>query len=309
MVQKHFMDIERIKFSDELKNGNTDGFKVGNIIQISEKVDGSNASICYDVDTNKLIAFSRKQELSYNNTLNGFWNWVQTLDVTPFLKYPNYVFFGEWLVPHTVQYKEDAYRKFYFYDVFDKESQGYLPQVDVKKLAEEFGFIYVHEYYYGPFISWEHCESFLDKGSEIAVKDIEGIVVKDQTALNSTYSKLPFVLKIINESFSEVKKTKVKVIKPDQQTSMDKAANIVAMLVTKNRVEKEIYKMRDEGILPEKIEPTDMGIVARYLPKRIYDDCMKEEKEYVIEAGEYFGRFCNAATMKFAKEIILGVIR
>ena len=306
MEQKHFMDIERIKFSDELKNGNTDGFRVGDIIQITEKVDGSNASICYDAESGKLVAFSRKQELSFNNTLNGFWNWVQSLDPVKLAKYPNYVFFGEWLTSHKVKYAADAYGKFYFYDVYDKGSHGYLLQTDVKKLAEELGFIYVHEYYYGPFISWDHCKSFLDKGSEIAVGEVEGIVVKSQTSINSTYSKLPFVLKIINESFSEVMKNREKVVDPDKVAAMTKAQEIVDMLVTRNRVEKEIYKMRDEGILPEKIEPTDMKTVAQNLPKRIYDDCLKEEREYVIDAGEYFGKTCGSTAMKWAKEIILG---
>ena len=76
--------------------------------------------------------------------------------------------------------------------------------------------------------------------------------------------------------------------------------------MTKRRVEKEIYKMRDEGILPEKIEPTDMKIVAQNLPKRIYNDCLKEEKEMVIAAGEYFGKMCGSSTMAYAKSIILG---
>ena len=64
--------------------------------------------------------------------------------------------------------------------------------------------------------------------------------------------------------------------------------------------------MRDEGILPEKITPQDMRTVANNLPKRIYDDCLKEEKELVEAAGQYFGKLCGGKTMLFAKEIILG---
>ena len=64
--------------------------------------------------------------------------------------------------------------------------------------------------------------------------------------------------------------------------------------------------MRDEGILPEKIEPQDMKIVAQNLPKRIYEDCVKEENELVIEAGEFFGKMCGSKAMSFAKEIIFG---
>ena len=657
MEQKHFMDIERAKFSTELKNGNTDGFQVGDHIVIQEKVDGSNGSICYDIETGKLVAFSRKQELNYMNTLEGFWNWVQELDPNKFSVYPDYVFFGEWLRKNKITYRQDAYKKFYFYDVYDKDNRCYLPQNEVKRLATELDLEYVHTLYDGPFISWEHCKSFCNspaygdrqegcfdfrakilmadnslkqinkikigeyvksyneqtneienkkvlnvynngmkplnewysiavfpkgisgnknitgrfhctrnhnffdgktytkidnldyvyhygivfddfrkqaflglmlsdmtyhkeikafsltqlttktmyirklfenfitknkriqisgKGSVIenicfkkqlckqivdeyitddnevnwkkafsdlneigwcyffigdgcgkkngtfdiclasysleevehivyCFKNIFGInsgsiridkrvmngsgasyttsasdgkmimkriskyipdefrykikalgkdsddliplppikyglvkryiyskinaeelktnkfhknfraydleiednhnyfvngclvhncVIKNQSKLNTEYIKLPFVIKIVNEDFAEVKGEKI--IDPIKVAEQDKARQIVEMIVTKNRVEKQILKMRDEGILPEKIEPSDMKTIAKFLPKRVYDDCVKEEEEYVIDAGEYFGKMCGAATMKLAREIILG---
>ena len=65
MVQKKFMDISRIKEDTELTTANTGGFEVGDHIVVQEKIDGSNASIAYDPGSNKLVAFSRKQELSY----------------------------------------------------------------------------------------------------------------------------------------------------------------------------------------------------------------------------------------------------
>lgn len=64
--------------------------------------------------------------------------------------------------------------------------------------------------------------------------------------------------------------------------------------------------MRDEGIVPEKITPQDMKLVAQNLPKRIYEDCLKEERELVVSVGEYFGKMCGSKAMGFAKEIILG---
>lgn len=92
MKQKKFMDISRIKEDTELTESNTKGFEVGDHIVIQEKVDGSNAAIAYDSDTGKLVAFSRNQELNEVNTLNGFYNWVQTLNSDEFKKYPSYVF-------------------------------------------------------------------------------------------------------------------------------------------------------------------------------------------------------------------------
>lgn len=307
MEQKKFMDISRIKEDTELTLGNIYGFHIGDHIVIQEKVDGSNSAIVYDKENDKLAAFSRKKELNYDNTLNGFWNWVQTLEIEPFRKYQNYIFFGEWLVKHTIVYKDDAYKKFYFYDVYDKDNECYLPQTEVKRLADELNFIYVETFYDGEFISWEHCRSFMNN-SDIAIDIPEGIVVKNQTELNNPNSKTPFVLKIVNERFSEIKKNnhKQKVEDPQKVTEKSKALDIVKTIVTKNRVRKEIHKMIDEGILPENINPQDMKTVAQNLPRRIYEDCIKEEKESVMAAGEYFGKFCSNLSMNFAKKIILG---
>ena len=51
MEQKKFMDISRIKEDTELTVANTNGFEVGDLIVIQEKVDGSNAGIAYDIET------------------------------------------------------------------------------------------------------------------------------------------------------------------------------------------------------------------------------------------------------------------
>lgn len=160
MEQKKFMDISRVKFGDELTPSNTDGFEVGDIIQITEKWDGSNASIRYDVETGNLVAFSRKLKLDFNNTLNGFWNYVQSLNAEDYKNTPNYVIFGEWGVKNAIRYNQESYGKWYVYDIYDVENQKYLPQNEVKKFAEEHGLIYIHVLYEGEFISWEHCKTF-----------------------------------------------------------------------------------------------------------------------------------------------------
>lgn len=305
MEHKKFMDISRIKEDTEVTKDNTTGFEVGDFIVIQEKVDGSNASIAYDRETDRLVAFSRKYELRFDLTLSGFWNWVQTLEVAPFRNYPDYVFFGEWLVPHAVPYISEAYEKFYFYDVYDKKRECYLSQDEVKCLAGKLNFIYVKTYYEGAFVSWEHCKSFMGV-SDIAVGIPEGIVVKNQSKLNADDVRTPFVLKIVNERNSEVdpKKRGPKQENTKKLENKEAAKRIVEQIVTKNRVRKELYKMAEEGIVPGKIGQKDMKAVAKMLPPRIYADCMKEEPELVMEAGEYFSRMCNAMAMNFAKEIV-----
>lgn len=299
------MDIARIKEDTELTAANTNGFHVGDHVVIQTKFDGANASFRYNEETGELDTFSRKQPLTYDSTLSGFWNFVKTLDADKFKKYPNYVFFGEWAVKNKIIYKPEYRKIWLMYDVYDVENKCYLSQSEVKRLAEEFGFTYINTWYDGEFISWEHVKSFLDK--VVYSESIEeGVVIKNMTRLNDPNSRTPFVLKIVNDQFSEVMKQKLKEINPEVEAAKQKAQDIVNQIVTRRRVEKEIYKMRDEGILPEKIEPIDMKLVAQNLPKRIFNDCVKEEKEMVETAGEYFSKMCGSTAMKHAKNIILG---
>lgn len=305
MEQKHFMDISRIKEEDtELTVSNVTGFEPGDMIQITEKVDGSNASIRYDAETGKLVAFSRKQTLDYNKTLNGFWNFVQELNTEEYADTPQYTIFGEWLCHNAIRYFPESYKHWYVYDIYDNENQCYMPQTVVKAFCEKHNLIYVHVLYEGVFISWEHCKTFCHSPAYGEAQ--EGIVVKNQTKLNNPNSRTPFVLKIVNDSFSEIKKDnhRKKVEDPQKLEEKAKCQSIIEQIVTKRRIEKELYKMRDEGLVPEKIRPEDMKTVAMNLPKRIYDDCLKEEQEMVVAAGEFFGKMCGSKVMNLAKEII-----
>ena len=653
------MDISRIKEDTELTSANTSGFHVGDHIVIQVKFDGSNASFRYDEETKKLNAFSREYPLTFDNTLSGFWNFVESLDADKFKKYPNYVFFGEWAVRNKIVYKPEYRKIWLMYDVYDVENQCYLPQVEVKGLADELGFNYIHVLYDGPFISWDHCKSFMNqviysesieegcfdfhtkilmgdgtqkninkikvgdivksynlktnkienkkvlkvfnngrkpidewnslavfpkgtagnksitgrfcctknhkfydgsdyseirnidhvyhygvvfddirkqmflgllasdicyekkcktfrlnqlesrsndlikifepflsfsrrvqisgKGSRIinlhflkqytqiflddyikdnkvnflkifkelnvigwtyffigdgcgekngtiklsfasnsdeevdtavkcfknvfninsdlvhidsrvsngsgkeyhikctegrevmkkmskyipedfrykiiAIEDnadsfislpkiefgltkrkifskkeinelknyknrkniiaydleveenhnyfangclVHNCVCKNMSNLNGKRSREPFVLKIVNEKFAEVMKHRKREVDPEKESAREKAQEIVNQIVTRRRVEKEIYKLRDEGVIPEKLNQEDLKIVARVLPKRIYEDCVKEENESVLACGEFFGKLCGGTTMAHARSIILG---
>lgn len=246
MKQKYFVDIERVKIpTDDIAKSNIDGFEKGDLIIIQEKVDGSNSSFRYDNETDSLIAFSRKRQLNQNNTLNGFYNFVLSLDTSKIKSYPNYVFFGEWLVSHTIKYKQEAYKKFYFYDVFDLETNQYLTQDKVKSLSEELGFEYVKTYYVGEFVSWEHCKSFMEQESDISIGVQEGVVIKNDTKRNvELYNpneiRFETVLKLVNAQFSEIKK--IIILKRSKTQIILKKENIVKRLLTKLLQSKEYIK-------------------------------------------------------------------
>lgn len=302
MERKSFMDIQR------LKEGFADDFRPGDEIVIQEKFDGSNAFFRYDVETGKLVAFSRRQTLNpLDNTLSGFYNYIQSLNADEFKDYPDYVVFGEWSgARNAIIYYPECTKKWYVFDIYDVNEQVYLQQSEVKKFAEEHGLDYINTYYVGPFISWDHVMSFMGTS---AYGDIqEGIIVKNQTKLNDPNTRLPFVVKIVGEKFHEIKKTNhaKKVVDPKKLQERAAAQELTESIVTRRRVEKELYKMRDDGIIPADWCEKDMKTVARELPSRIYQDCIKEEPETVTEIGQFFGKLCSSTAMKYARNIILG---
>lgn len=302
---KHYIEIQRVRAEDIRIDEtltlpkNTDEFKVGDIISITEKIDGANASIYYDIQLDLLRCFSSRNELDFNNQLRGFLPFVQSMDKEPFAKYPDYIFFGEWLVKHSVLYEQSHYNKWYIFSVYDKQSAKWLPQEFVKSFARQYGFNYAHELYYGKFISWEHCISFAN--SPVYGEQQEGIVIKNQTALEE--GRGPHILKYVNPLFKEIQKLnhRQKIEDPNKLKEKEEAEKYMRMIVTEARVMKVFHKLIDEEILPEKVELKDMKIIAQNLPRRIYEDCVKEELAILQKAGEYGGKLCNKVTMEIVK--------
>ena len=301
MKQKHYIDIENLREnSTEFVKPNTNAFEKGDLISITEKIDGSNASFAFS--DGKLLAFSRKQELSFKNNLAGFWNWAQTLDASEYEEDSQYIYFGEWLRKNKIIYSKEYINRFYLFDIYDKERECWMPQDFVKEEAKKHGLTYVPELYFGPFVSWEHCRTFMNSPAYGDTQ--EGIVVKNLSKINDKENRFPVYLKMVNESFKESKRPKI--IDPEKEAERAKAQSLIESIVTPRRVEKMIFKLRDEGIFPETLTPADMKLVAKNLPKRVYEDCMKEEKEILLAAGENSGKMVSSTTMKIARNLILG---
>lgn len=298
MKHKKFMDIER------LKTNYADGFQKGDHIVIQEKIDGANAAIRYDSETDTLVAQSRKNILDPTNNLRGFYEFVQRLDkdnVQSVLG-ENLILFCEWLVKHTVPYPDEKYNNAYCYDVYDTNTEQYLPQSTVKEIVNALGLIYVPIFYDGEFISWEHCNSFVGK-TELGGEYGEGIVVKNITRLNDPNTRLPFYTKIVGESFQEHKRHREpKLLNPDIIKAREEAQELAETIVTEGRVRKLLNKFVDEGIIPEDWSITDMGIIAKHLGKEIYNDCLKEEKDIILQINN-FGKVANSIAMRIARDI------
>lgn len=323
-VQHKFIDIDYIREEDvvlgakpdgtpHIRPKNTGAFEVGDTISITTKIDGANASISWDETTGKLEIFSRTNLLDSPGALRGFYDYIKT-NVEPkvdWSAYSNLVFFGEWCVSHSItSYNKEWFNKWRVYDIYDRPTQNYLPQDMVKTLCKTIGLEYIEELYYGPFISWEHCRSFIGKSTAYGPEQ-EGIVIKNQTKLYAKNTG-PVYIKIVDEKFKEHmtnKGHKPKEVDSEKQAALAKAVELVESVVTEARVKKMICKLMDEGKLPTEIQPKDMGAVMKLLPKLVYDDVLKEEKETFDAASqlvESIGKLISTTTAKHARNIVVG---
>ena len=320
-VQKKFIDIDYIREddlvigkkddgTDAIRPKNTGAFEPGDIIQITTKIDGANASIAWDETTSKLEIFSRTNLLNSPGALRGFYDYVKT-EIEPkadWSIYKDFVFFGEWCVGHTIKsYNKEWFNKWRVYDIWCKSTGCYVSQEQVKAICKQLSLNYIEELYYGPFISWDHCRSFLSKSTAYGPEQ-EGIVIKNQSKLNNENNKAPAYLKIVNECFKESQHSKKekKTLDPEVEAAKAEAVKLAASIVTEARVRKLILKLVDEGLVPAELQPKDMGAVMKQLPKRCFDDCVKEESETVKLLGEFAGKFIAAEAAKQARKIVIG---
>ena len=318
-VQHKFIDIDYIREEDRVIGKKEDGtdairpknagaFEPGDLISITTKIDGANASIAWDETTGKLEVFSRTNLLEQPGSLRGFYDYVKT-EIEPkadWSAYSDFVFFGEWCVKHSVAYNPEWYNKWRVYDIWCKSAGCYVSQERVKATCRQLGLEYIEELYYGPFISWDHCRSFLKKSTAYGPGQ-EGVVVKNQDKLAAEGRAAPAYIKIVNDEFKESHKVKAKrEPTPEEAAAKERGTTLAASVATEARVRKIILKLVDEGILPAELGPKDMGTVMKHLAKRVFDDILKEEPETVKAIGAGAGKFIAAEAAKQARKIVIG---
>lgn len=308
MVHKRYVDIER------MKEKYSDVFSVGENITVSVKIDGANASFSYDSENDKVVAFSRRNDLDENNTLRGFWNLTQQfpLDaVKSTTENGRYIIFGEWLISHTVKYPESMYNKFYMFDVYDTVNECYMPHDFTYKTYETLKALgcnieFVPVLYFGKFDSWNNITKYVGVSHTGAAPVDEGVVIKSQDRLRDVEnSRRPRYIKIVAEKFSEVHMSKPTVVDPEKMAKKEAELAAAQEIVTKRRIEKQLQKMIDNGELPENWDEKNMGFIAKNLCKLVYEDCVKEESD-IVNSIENFGKSCSSLTMKFIREILSG---
>ena len=232
-----------------------------------EKLDGANAS--FGIIDGELKMFSRNQELNEYNTLRGFYDWVKQ-NVKPGSVLVNTIYFGEWLVPHTVQYKKEVQSKFYLFDIYDVRTDTYLDWNITVQAAKHSGLRTPEVFFRGDLHSMTDVDQYLGKSNLTDIPNTgEGIVVKD-------YEGQQFV-KIVSDKFKETKSIK--------QPSLDRTdiGTLIDSVLTPQRVEKLIHKKIDLGLLPTELDITDTGNVLKALSSDVVNDIFEEEMHVFLD--------------------------
>lgn len=300
MVQKKYTDVVRLGHKSTVGVLNE-----GDNIIIQEKLDGANAS--FTLDELDLKMYSRNTELSESKTLGGFYNFVKdSFENKKELLNPNYIYFGEWLNPHKVKY-ENYEKHFFLFDIYSKSENKYLDFSVVKLEANNLGLNLIPVFYEGKYDSYEQLEKYVGStalNAKIGDKVLgEGIVVKNVDYVDRFGNQM--YVKLVVDEFVEVQKQK-KSSDPNSYKSTDEY-KLAESLVTKARVEKTIFKLRDEGLIADNLEKKDIGLIFKESINRVYADLIKEESDSIN--SELDEKLFRKHTSSITKNIILNHLK
>lgn len=258
-----------------------DKFKDRGLV-VQEKLDGSNAS--FTVENGELQCFSRRKMLNEKETLNGFYGWVhENIEEYLFDFLENYIIFGEWLVKHKIQYKEECYKEFYVFDIYDKEEEVYLSLKNMHRIASYLELktvktlLIAEPSYHLNTLTTQNIQDLVGK-SDMTVKPNtgEGIVIKylDGKSEHEDYYK------VVSNEFKEFNRQKMK-------TEIKNNDSVADYAMTRARMEKMIFRAIEEDRLKEEdLELQNFSSVMKEVGQNFVDDIMEEEKDNMIKIIE-----------------------
>lgn len=195
---KKYMHLEKYG-SDE-----TQGIELGQCY-VFPKLDGTNSSLWWDGAS--VRGGSRNRELSLGNDNHGFLNWASKDERVLDFFYANSSMrlFGEWLVPHSLKtYRQDAWRRFYIFDVQYKDEERYLHYTEYENYIKDFNLDYIVPISIIHGATYDHLLKELNNNTYLIEdgKGVgEGIVIKNYAYANK-YGRTCWA-KIVTNSFKE----------------------------------------------------------------------------------------------------------
>lgn len=242
MEYQKYQHIERIGTSE------VEGILEGKVY-LFYKIDGTNSCIFLKKE-NTLGFGSRKREISLENDNGGFVYAIESdkelynAILNYLSKYPNYIIYGEWLIPHTIKrYKADAWRKLYVFDVYDAENKRYLSYEEYNNELEKLKINCIPpiDILYKPNVN--DIKDLLQKTGEYLISEGlgEGIVIKNYEFKN-VYGRTVWA-KLLTEDFNQ-KKKELKTTNFENKEVIE--YKIIKGFVTPEFIQKEFEKFKEE---------------------------------------------------------------
>jgi hypothetical protein len=246
------------------------------------KIDGTNGSLWRD-NNGTICAGSRNRELELDNDNQGFYNKILENDnmVKFFDNENNYRLYGEFLIPHSLKtYREDAWRKFYVFDVIEENGDDYryLPYDEYKILLEKYDIDFIPCLTRIKNGSYEQFVKLLDKNYYL-INDGqgvgEGIVIKNYNYTNK-YGRIVWA-KIVRSEFKDLhRKTMGEHVVEGKKIIEDE---IVNKYLTSAMIDKVYQKIKN-----------DTGWNSESIPRllgEVYHDLVSEEIWNFVKKNKY----------------------
>ncbi len=291
-IKKMFRPYNKIH---RLGKEEVEGILIGTCA-IQEKIDGANTSIWLEDGVVKCASRSR---VLGDEEFNGFTSYVKNHEGIQKLvrDLPNHIFYGEWLVRHTIHYKETAYKQWYMFDIISKEEGPYLLQSVVQEIAEKYNINYPQIFGVFKNPTQESLIEFVGKtnigenGEGIVIKNLD---FKDKFG-NCNYAK------IVTQKFKEDNGIVFGGNNKNSDTYQE--MYVVNKYMTLPRVQKVMNKIQ-----PMVNEKLDMKHIPRIMGT-CYHDLITEEAWEIVNKVPHLDfrnlqRLCNAKSKQIFVDII-----
>ena len=260
---KKYIHLERYG-NDEVQ-----GIELGQCY-IFPKIDGTNGSLWWK--DGSLQAGSRNRHLSLEQDNAGFMAWAMEQEnyLDLFNDWPEIRLYGEWLVPHSLRsYHDEAWRKFYVFDVTLEEDDSFFTYESYKKILQDYDITFIppvcvlkNATYDGLLKELENNKYLIKDGEGCG----EGIVLKNYEYRNRFGRQI--WAKMVTNTFKEKNTLRMG---PTVKNCKEMPEQVICdQYVTKHLIDKTYAKIANEM----------EGWNSRYIPRllsTVYYDLVKEE--------------------------------
>ena len=242
------------------------------------KIDGTNGSVWSD-ELGQIWCASRNRVLTKETDNHGFHAWVNgesggAIKLRVMAQADSSrVFYGEWLVPHTIKsYRDENWRRFWIFDVYDRDIGKYLDYEECCAVVEFYDVDHIPPACTVTDPSEEQLRDMLDHNVFLMQEGSigEGVVIKNYSWIN-LYDRQPWA-KLVRNEFKE--KNAAEFGHGERKGRLQKEIEIADAVVTEALCRKELAKI--EASIEGSLETNRKTVIPRIL-STVYRCVITEE--------------------------------